>query len=1465
MSKRTNKYQLPYFQQDDVTDALVEIERWEAIDVQLYALFNVLGNGIKFGWDLTVSDGLNINISPGEGHVGFVAVKSIESEIIPNLLPNNTSYIYAEILEDSYWNQTVSFSSFTYFFSDNENFLYLGSVTTDDTSISEIDTSGREYLGFQNLIDDAVSSHRHIGGENNPDPIDLSSEVQGVLNQNNVPDLDASKIATGVLGEDRIPKIDHINGLYNQGSLTHNQLDSFVDGLNIEDNKKMGEVSTVNLLQLTLALKHAYPDIDEYLVNQISFIPGISPDEYVDMTNTTADVDYRTYEEGGTHTISMSPGLGLNAYTRVWDSEDDFDGAEESNLFIGSDLICLSTNSTEQTLDSFNNIDDWEVYTDNLSTTSNANLQLDNTDFVEDSNSAKLTISINENDMALVVKKSFDSQDWSSFNYLTFYIKTDSVEHGDWVFYFNDTNSGIQNSYKLILERNAPTINVDTLENGWQEVVVDLRGFVRSSINEIVLFTSTQIGWDNSKDFDLNIDNFVLSTSSIYEDNGYIRFIYENGFPTSFWRMRWDTIFPIDSDSLGVNFQVRFRRSNTLAGLDISEWSDYYTISGVDISDDPNLYQFIEIECFFDASSNNKRSVCLRKFYLDFYVNDNDSKFVFDSQEDWESGNLFNIDTESSPGDMEVSGIDDIGKYYFASEGLAGQLLNDFSENFSFTGSSLPRTTNHAISNLSPSFGYLSGIARGNNGSIWVSDTDNDRVVNVDKYGNLIKGFYGSFIADPEDPYGLEENGPGSNEEEDIGDVQVIDEGQTSENEDVGDLLNVLHSIYNDQTGYLYIIFDDNLENIYDPENNFNKNKIYLKIGSHRFNLSDSTFELLGVSQEKYNIWGGIPEIDSETIEELDFIKHFSFESHVLEVNIEGADKTALDEILSSNTPSISLSYPFQNYKSSSNSLNLAFSTRNVDLGNASGEYGIKLTVDGGPPFIIYEDNYELTSLSNGEHAVEFVLVDSDSIDLTNEEAFSSLNFNIISDYEEPYLSIQYPRPNQVYSTVPIKLEFLSENFPIIPTGQHIQYRIDSEPPVDHYSSGPIIIEDLDPGKHTVSIYTVDENGETLVYDYGNISSDFIVGLNSSATMRLYVDARSIYSKSGNPSSISRTNVDIGNIFLRNIYSPIDIQVIENETSGLAGDSPSILVAKLRSKSWTNGLSDEERASELTTRIENISRESSGEELLENNPDLVDQTNIDLIFGTNYLDGHSVVQLDEYGNTIFSNNAAKFANDKEQSKNILGSAEKIGSSEVLIADSIRKRAIITYTDLSTGKPIIEWQYDSDKYITDFHISPQEQRVVDIFDDSISESSVYIRRGTTVVWRNSSSDPVTIYSGSTNYDLFQQDPDLNLYGEIFVSPIINPGETYSFEFISGGEFDWFTYPDILTGEVVVTNQRISSRDMYYLLESDGLDSPFTSRLIKVDSWGNLLFSFGEGLITKPRDARPMINGNVVLST
>ena len=459
MSKRTNKYQLTYYEQDDRTDAQTEMQRWETLDAQLFALFDIIGNGIKDGWDLVISDGLNITISPGSGHVAFVAVESTESFTIQGLLANSTQYIYAEITEDSYWNQTVVFSAYTDLVTTNDTSLYLGTITTDSVSVTSINTDGRDFLGFQTLINQAVANHRHIGGVNNPDPIDLASEVQGVLNQQNIPDLDTSKLKTGVLDEARIPKIDHIDGLINQGTLTHAQLDAFVEQLDIDDNKKMGEVSTINLLQLILALKHQYPGIDDFLVNEIAFIPGISPDEYVDTANTTAEVDYRTAQQGGQHTITMSPTSGLNAYTRVWDSEDDFTDSTNDNVFISGDSVCLSTTNNSEVLDDLSNIDDWSVFTEDLSSTSNQSITLDSSTFIVPSTSGKISVTNEETEIALIIRKDFDAQDWSGYDFLSFYLKSDDVEHGDWIFYLSDSVAGVQNSYVVVLERNTPTIN----------------------------------------------------------------------------------------------------------------------------------------------------------------------------------------------------------------------------------------------------------------------------------------------------------------------------------------------------------------------------------------------------------------------------------------------------------------------------------------------------------------------------------------------------------------------------------------------------------------------------------------------------------------------------------------------------------------------------------------------------------------------------------------------------------------------------------------------------------------------------------------------------------------------------------------------------------------------------------------------------------------------------------------------
>jgi len=116
------------------------------------------------------------------------------------LVPSTTNYIYAQLTDDSYWTKNVAFVAFVnQIDADVAKNLYLGSVLTDESGVVSIDLTGRTELGFVALINGAVSTHKHIGGINNPDPVNLSSEVQGIISQNNLPELNAELIQTGTL------------------------------------------------------------------------------------------------------------------------------------------------------------------------------------------------------------------------------------------------------------------------------------------------------------------------------------------------------------------------------------------------------------------------------------------------------------------------------------------------------------------------------------------------------------------------------------------------------------------------------------------------------------------------------------------------------------------------------------------------------------------------------------------------------------------------------------------------------------------------------------------------------------------------------------------------------------------------------------------------------------------------------------------------------------------------------------------------------------------------------------------------------------------------------------------------------------------------------------------------------------------------------------------------------------------
>ena len=1440
--KRTSKYGLTYFEKGDYTSSVPEMQRWETLDNQLYALYNIIGNGVLNGWDLIANSGLSVTIASGSGNVSFVAVKSTQNVSLP-LTQSATNYIYANLTNDSYWTQNVTFISSI---SQNitSNVLLLGTVTTSQTSVTAIDTTGRTVLGFTGLIDSIVKAHRHIGGTNNPPQVNLATDVQGTLNQNNIPPLDASVIQTGIIDPPRIPVISHITGLSDQGILTHAQLDDFVNTLSLPDQTTMGEVSTTNLLQLILALKHIYPAIDEYLVNELSFIPGISPDSYVDTLNTTANVNTVA------HTITGTSSTGFTDYVRIWDTNEDFNDGSLTNVIVDGDAVVLNTRENTLVIDSFVDVNTWSITTQDLSSVP-ASLTL----LSPPGTGAELDV-LNENvNIILQIKKTLSAQPWSNYNYLHFFINTSSVEHGDLFFYINDNTYGIQNSYTNVLNRNAPTIDQDTLQNGWQEVILDISGYQRNNINEIGFYVSTQSGWDTSKGFSFQMKDIYLSSGNEYFDNGDIYLTFGSDFYYTFNTIRWDAIIPTDSESTGVMLQARARFNNT--GTFTNEpWTTPSSVTPFDISaliPANTLYKYIQIDFNFTASESLKRSAVLRKVLLDFYAADINNSFVYDIKEEWDAGYQFNLDTTSVANAISIQGISDVGTIYYGSTGSASQVDSSFNVLKNVTGTLIPRSTYQVMNGIPPSFGTITGVVRGNDGNFVLSDIDNDRIIEVDGSGSLIRGFMGSFPTPP--------------------DANAVSAATS---------INVLHSLYNPMEGSLYIVCDSNLENIYSNSASFNINNLYVMVGGHRIYLNDSKVELLSVSKEKYDIWNGVPAAiasiasssNSTALASVitglnDNLNKITFTSNVLKITPLGADKTLFDYLVEQEQPSVVILSPLaQESKSDSANVVVQFLTYNFDLGTMAGEPFIKVILDGNPQNV-YSDTVNFGVLSAGNHLLEAELCNAAGGVYTNIEAYANVAFTVQSSgYALPYLYFTAPCANQIYSSSPVQISFVLKNFAIVPNGQHVRYVVDSEVPVDYYSISPVLLENLAPGKHVFTMYTVDQNGNTLSYPYGQATMEFIVGLNSNAYPKLYVNNNAIYNSSGASCPAVRMDMDIANMYLKNIYSPVDVQLILPDDN-----TPTYLTAKLGSPSWGNCLGGIANATEISNRLTlQIAQLSNVATTTTLNPIFNGIPTQNLVYANGFADGETVIELDINGELVFSNNDAMFAPTKALAMDLLGSCEKTSDTELLLGDAYNKRAIIVNTDLITKDSSIQWEYDSDRYVTDFHLAIQDDVLINVSNVSntaIDLTTLAIREGTTVTWVNDSNENIIICSGTTNTALFNQNPDLNLYGDKFISSNVAAGNSYSVTFYSTDVVDWFVYPGIMTaemtGQITITSHRLSNTDQYFILENDMMDSPFTSRVIRTDSYGKIIYEFGAGYLVRPRDVRPLLNNKVMIST
>ena len=1435
MPKQTTAYKLGYFVDGEVTSQVTEDRRMRTLDSQLLGLYQVLGNGVLSGWEVGASatSGMSVSVSAGKGVITFVAVESTISINVGPLFQNATNYVSATRLPDSYWNRSVAFS-ITLAEPTSADSILLAVVRTSSSAVISVDNSVRSSIGLISSVENAVKSHRHVGGTSNPDPIDLATQVQGIISQENLPELDASKVSIGKLPKAVIPKIDHASGLQNQGELTHAQLDSLLQNLSVVGKTVMGETALVNLLQLVLALKHQWPDIDDHLVNMLAFIPGISPDTLIDFEHTTAEVDTRSTADGGQHKIYGSTGPGMRVFTKTWDSASEFDESEKDGTFAEGDAVMLEVAESSILFDDFDTVGNWETKIEDLSSSAST-VDLDGTSKVSSQYSARVGINTQEtSNIAFTMRRVFASQDWSKYNGIIFYINATDLEHGDIFFYLNDSVHGVQNSYTLILGKNEPTINRDTLLNGWREIFVDLTPYQRSSVNTIGLFMSTQYGWDAKTPFTLNVDKVSLTAGNKFLSSGTARFIYGNGFPQDFWRVRWDATVPS-----GTSITTRTRVSNSLSDFDPNSsvqapWSAYGSSSGMELeTSGQDLYSYVQVEIAMTASSDKRSTPVLARLYLDRKVSADDASFSYDDQDQWESGSRFNIDTASTPGSIKIDSLTDVDNVFYGSNGSAEQAGSDLTGVFSWSGASLPKSTRQALTGKPSGFGQLSAVKRGENDTVWVTDTENDRVLQLDKSGNIVFGLWGSNITEAFDGYGIEESGPGSNT-----DMDVLPSTST-----VNNVPEALYAIYSPSTLTLSIPFSANLESVEDVGTTFNRGKMFLAIGTKRVYFRDDTpFSLYGIDPVKYSQWA---------MSTNEFIGQFSFVSHVLQAKLSQADSVALTSALSLVKPSIMYSGTEQSIFADDQAL-LTFSTPNILIGNESlDNNGIRIRVNGGAYSYHRSRSILVQSpeVADGKNTIEATLVDGNDNPFDGNEASCAMTIVVDSNDEldsDPRISISSPKQGQSISTLPVSVAFESHNYPVLEVGSCIEYSVDGGVWQEHRTTDPIEVGGLSGGEHTISLRMVDGAGEPIDTDFSETSVSFNFGVSDASNVSLHVGAGTIRGTTRLETVSTperKIQVHVANVHMVNMFCPIDIQVIAGETSSInPTGEPTVLVAKLRSPSTTHCLGTQ-------TPV---------------NGQLVPPQDPTVIFGTRYLDGHSVVQYGKNGEVIFSNNASKFADTREHSKTYLGSVSKVASTDLLMADSIRKRAIISRTDLETGISKTIWEYVSDRLVPDFQLATSGTHTIKVTDSSCDNPNMYIRSGEIVSWENKSSVPIRIISGTTTPTIFAVDPDLTLYGDEFASEEIQPGGLFARKFDDGGNFGWFAYPRIVTGSVGVSQGGVSQSDEYLIVEKDYIPSIGSGRVSRIDSWGKILWTFGSGILYDPRDARRLAGDSIIIS-
>ncbi|KKN34093.1 hypothetical protein LCGC14_0797170 [marine sediment metagenome] len=722
---------------------------------------SIFGNGVISGWTVEQEETFGISISEGSANVNFMATSTTFPESIQDIPPGTVNYVYARALARTAYAGDVDF-----FLSPSPNLadpsvLLLAEVVTDSLSVSSIDNSVRQQIGFIELIQAAIQMHKHRGGSFYPSKVDLSSEVKGQLPSFRIADFDAEKVTTGTFDLARMPLLDH-QELQNIGLLTHPQLDSFVKTLEVSNKELFGEIGTSNLLQLVLALKFIYDDpesvnylenslVDENFINEFTVIPGITPDSSIDFDNTTAVVDLDQHFIAG-----VPPVTGTSFYIN-WDTALAWNSSfSMENLVVVGNTVTLAFNEDEET--NIVTIEGFESATapgqdlsggsggqtlftkQTLILTDNAQIVADSgaTNVIEGFYSGKFK---SQQSFRLQYAKEFNElQDWSTYDSLVLHIKCIDAIHGPVSLYLEGETVDDRSIDFVILDQNEITENSES--NDFEIRTIDLSTIpFRDKIKKLVIYTD-----DLDNPFDFLVDFINIQRAVLLPDEGTLKLRYSSGTRVTFATVEWNAVEPS-----GTEITVRSKAADGTVFLNRADYTPLLS-NGQTINLDGTDLE-LEIKFFPDSAKvsapilNSVRVLVITQAELD--------GFAIDTQSEFARGIAKNITVDSTPS-VELDTPIYVDSYVFALANSVAQIHENTSGSVPFTETEIslsglgspisPNTVFRTIENgvlsiNTPSFFEPRSVIRKEGRRFVVADTYNDRVLEYDEDETLVAGF----------------------------------------------------------------------------------------------------------------------------------------------------------------------------------------------------------------------------------------------------------------------------------------------------------------------------------------------------------------------------------------------------------------------------------------------------------------------------------------------------------------------------------------------------------------------------------------------------------------------------------------------------------------------------------------------------------------------------------------------------